>query len=249
MKRFLFALFIMMSAGLQAQIVNIEDRRTAFTDSIGWYEDLSLGFNIVKNTSKIFSVNGSFQLEVLQKNRMLLSITKFNFLDAGETSFINDGFQHIRYNQIIEPWFTYELFGQLQFNEKLAIKIRGLAGTGFRFRFFNRPKRKMYLGITYMYEYDEESQNEITHRHHRMSSYLSFSIKVGDRARIASTSYFQPLWSNFNDYRFSSQNSFVVEIFKNLSFGSTFNFSHDSRASEGAPTDTYSLSNFLRYKL
>lgn len=249
MKRFLIALFLLTSVGLQAQIVNIEDRRTAFTDSIGWYEDLSLGFNIVKNTSQIFSVNGSFQLEVLQKNRMLLSITKFNFLDAGETSFINDGFQHIRYNQIIEPWFTYELFGQLQYNEKLAIKIRGLAGTGFRFRLVNHEKSKMYLGITYMYEYDEESNNQVTHKDHRMSSYLSFSIKIGDRARIASTSYYQPLIKAPVDYRLSSQNSFVVEIFKNLDFGSTFQLGHDTRAAEGAPKTTYSLSNFLRYKL
>jgi hypothetical protein len=113
-----FILFLFFPIILSSQIVNIEDRRTVFNDSIGWYENIDIGVNLIKNTDKVFSISGAFQLEVLQKGRRILSITKVKFLDAGDENFVNNGFQHLRYNRIFNSWFTFELFGQAQYNEQ-----------------------------------------------------------------------------------------------------------------------------------
>ena len=248
MKKILFILFFAPCL-LSGQIVNIEDRRTVFNDSLGWYENLDIGINLIKNTDKIFSVTGAFQMEVLQKGRRLLSITKVHFLDAGEENFVNNGFQHLRFNRIFNHWLTYEVFGQAQYNEQLRIKFRALGGSGFRFGLLSKPKKRIHMGVSYMYEFDEEQDNGITHKDHRMSNYLTVSLKFNKIVSLRSTSYYQPLFTNFEDYRLSSESTLSFIIAKNLRFNSSFQYSFDSRASAGAPKSSYSLINGIRYEL
>lgn len=247
MKPILFAL-LLLPCFLQGQIVNIEDRRTVFTDSLGWHENLDIGINLIKNTDRVFSVSGAFQLEVLQKGRRILSISKFKFLDAGDENFINNGFQHLRFNRIFNNWLTFELFGQAQYNEQLFIKFRALGGSGGRFQLIGRPKQRIHVGLTYMYEFDEEKDSGIQHKDHRLSSYLSLSLKFNDIVSLRSTSYFQPLFKEWDDYRMSSESTLSFKISAHLRFNSSFQYSYDSRASAGAPKRSYSLLNSIRYE-
>jgi hypothetical protein len=99
-----------------------------------------------------------------------------------------------------------------------------------------------------MYEYDEEKENAIIHKDHRMSSYLSVSIKFNKIISLRSTSYFQPLFTDFNDYRMFSESALSFLIGKNLRFSSSFQYSYDSRVSTGAPKSAYSLLNGIRFE-
>ena len=146
--------FMTCAISNQAQIVNIEDRRANFTDSVGMYERLDLGTYFVKNDKEIFSANAAFQIEFLQHKRLFISITKIDFLKADEQNFVNSGLQHLRYNYKWKDWLTWEAFGQLQYNEQLRIRLRGLAGTGPRFSFKVLKKGRINLGTSYMWEYD-----------------------------------------------------------------------------------------------
>lgn len=233
---------------LLAQIINVEDRRAAIGDSIGWYETLEIGSNLVKNNSSLFSIYGEAQIEFAYKKRKLLSLTKASFVKAGDENFVNQGFQHIRYNSQWTKWLVYELFGQGQYNEQAMIRLRALVGTGFRFRILQKKDDRVHLGLSYMYEYDQESNEEIVHHDHRLNSYFSFGIRVAKVVNLTSTTYFQPLFDNFSDHRISSETSGEFQITKKLFFETSYIYAFDARAPEGAPSTIYSLTNGLKYK-
>lgn len=238
---------------IYSQIVNIEDQRTNFTDSIGWYEQADLNFSWTKNTKSIVNMGGSFQVEFQYKKRILLSITKFNYIDIDKSSFVNQGFQHLRYNRLLSNWLTYEAFGQVQYNEKILLKLRALAGTGFKFSILNKPSKKVKLGMAYMFEYNEDNNlinPEIdidTHRDQRASTYLTFYFLLTKSIKIASTTYFQPLFSNFNDYRLSTESKLIFDVTEKLKFTNTFSMLYDTRVPDGAPSTIQGFKSGLRY--
>ena len=231
-----------------AQIVNIEKKRRLTTDTVQWFEQLDLGVNIVENTQSIVSINGSAQIEFAFKNKLLLAITDVRFVRAGDTKFVNEGFQHIRYNSIINKRLTYELFGQIQFNELAFIKIRALAGTGLRTEILRNENQNLYIGLSYMYEYDEEKNSDIIHNDNRGNLYLSFNLAPSSIISISGTTYYQPLFTDFKDYRLASVTTLRFTISEKLSFRTSFKYNFDSRVPEGAPRRIYSLSNGLSYQ-
>lgn len=243
-----FLFFILLSCQLTAQIVNIEDKRSQFTDSIQWVEQLELGANFTKNKQEVFSVTGKAQIEFVYYDKSLISLTNFNFVKAGDQSFINEGFQHLRYNSKLKEWLTFELFGQVQYNERANIAIRALAGTGFRYRLFKKERDIAYLGTSYMYEFEEESEIATKHNNHRLSTYFAISWQPKSNIKIASTSYYQPLFTNVEDYRLSSQTAVIFSFSKRLDFKTTFSIIYDSRAAVGAPKTSYRFLNSLRYR-
>ncbi len=241
------ALLLAATQALRAQIVNIEDKRGSLKDTIAWYERGDLGFNWIKNTQSVLSINAGFQFEYQHHNRRILSITNVQFVKAGQTNFVNQGFQHLRYNISFSSWYAQEFFGQLQYNENLRITLRGLLGSGGRFRLTGQSKQSAYLGIAYMFEYDEETNGPI-HHDHRMSSYLSLRLTPAQNVTLASTSYYQPLIADFKDFRLSSNTTLIFKFSKQVSFTNTLSLLYDSRAPEGVPPLSYNYRSGIRYE-
>lgn len=252
MQKILLLLIMFFSITVSSQIVNIEDRRTTFKDSIGWYERADLNLSWLQNTKEILNIGGAFQLEFQYKKRILLSITKFNYMDIDNSSFVNQGFQHLRYNRLMNKWLTFETFGQVQYNEKILLKLRALAGSGFKFSVLNKETKKIKLGLAYMFEYNEDNSIDPDirfniHRDQRLSSYLTLFFVISETARIASTTYFQPNINDFEDYRLSTQSSLIFDVTKKLKFTNTYSLLFDSRVPDGAPQTIQKFKSGLRY--
>lgn len=247
MRLLLILLFTSLCTGIFAQIVNVEDRRANFVDTAGMYERLDLGFNFIKNDDEIFSFNTDFQIEFLQSKRLFLSITKFTFLKAGDENFVNTGLQHLRYNYHVSDLVTWEVFGQIQYNEQLRIRLRGLAGTGPRFTMDIGEKNGINLGLSYMWEYDEIAKSNEVHHDSRLNSYLSLFFNLSP-VIISSTTYYQPLFNQLSDYRMSNNTTVAIKFHKNWSFKTSFNLNYDSRLPDDVPDLVYSVSNGIRYR-
>ena len=239
-------LILFISINAIGQIVNIEDKRSTFTDSIGWHETGDLSGQWKKNKQEIFNIKAGFQVEFQYKKRILMSISRVNFARVGDDNFINEGFQHLRYTRLINKRLGFEAFGQAQYNEQLSLKLRILFGSGMRFNIC-QEKSKCNLGLSLMYEYDEET-DDITNRDFRLNSYFSAAIPFSDKVKLYSTSYYQPLINNFNDFRLSSQSKLVMTITKKLSATITFSILYDSRAPENSPELSEDLYGGIRYK-
>lgn len=249
MKRIFTFYFLVCPFISTGQIVNVEDLRTTFKDSIGWYERIDLNASLLKNTEQIFAGSGAIQLEFLHLNRRFLSISEYRFLKAGSNEFINEGMQHLRYNIKLSKYYTHEFFTQLQYNQQTAIKIRALIGTGIRIPLLGNEQYKVHYGLAYMFEYNEENEARNVFRDHRMSTYLSLNIKLLGHLKFVSTTYYQPIITNLDSFRLSSQNTFEINLSKIFSFTIKYTANYNKRIREGTPLFTYHLTNGLRLKL
>ncbi|MEM6963881.1 MAG: DUF481 domain-containing protein, partial [Bacteroidota bacterium] len=236
---------------VEAQIVNIESRRSSLVDTSGWFGYLGLGANFVRNNRSITTISGDIRLEYLEGKSKILCLTNYNLIRSNQEKFIDNGFQHLRYNYHVNRELDYEIFTQAQFNNQIRIVLRGLLGTGVRWKLINKEKRNLNWGVSYMYEYDEIKivEDEITiFRDHRMSTYLALSLKPSDaNFSISSTTYYQPVLKNFSDVRLSSQTALKITMTSKLTFTSTFAITNDTRVPEDVPATYYSFQNAVRW--
>ena len=98
-----------------------------------------------------------------------------------------------------------------------------------------------------MYEHEKVADGITpTQKNFRGSSYLSFSLYPTDNITIVSTTYYQPNFEVFSDYRISTQNSLVVQLVSNLGLNISWNFIYDTVPAVGIPKSQYDFSTGTR---
>lgn len=243
--RSLFMAFLTMYAmTLQSQIVNIERQRIS-TDTTGWFGQAAATFSGAKTTKSILAISANTLLEYKSKSNkdLWLFITELSLIKSESVKFSNSGFGHLRYNRKLGNAVRWEVFSQIQYNSLTKIDKRILAGTGPRFKLTQYDNAKFYLGVAYMFEYEELLDPRVFHKDHRLSSYFSFTLTPAENVSFISTLYVQPLIRDFRDYRISNESSLVLDITRKLNLNVSFKYAYDARPPVGVPLNTYSFSN------
>jgi hypothetical protein len=175
-------------------------------------------------------------------------LNEYRLIKGGSTKFVNSAFSHIRFNRkITKELFRWEAFVQIQYNGALDVGFRGLAGTGPRIKVFDTKFIRLYAAALYMYEYEENTAKTIFYRKHRLSSYITFTIDIGQMEFIHTT-YYQPNFRAMRtDYRISSQTNIDFKITHNLKFSTGLSYRYDSLPFPGIPKETYYLANGLKF--
>jgi len=233
------------SAG--AQVVNIEKQRIA-TDTTGWFGSANMSFAGSKTIRSIVSLFAGGLIEYKPKSNkdLWLFISEFSLITGDNEKFSNTGFGHLRYNRKLSETIRWEFFTQVQYNGLTLIDTRALAGTGLRFKLTPYEQAKFYFGIAYMYEYEKILEEPIDYnRDHRLSSYFSFTLLPEETVNFMSTTYVQPLFKDFSDYRITNETTLFLGITKKLVLNVTFKYNYDVVPPEGVPTSTYYFINGL----
>jgi hypothetical protein len=252
-KKFLLSinLLLFFSFYVQSQIINIEDKRIKLGDSITFKGFVDLGFNIFKNDKMLMTAKASGQVEKLAfKRHFFLLLGGYNFAKAEGQNFLNDAFVHLRYNYDLNKNLILESFTQVQYNERTNILFRGLVGSGIRVKLRWAEKNRFYLGLAYMFEQNQYNKDLIPlQNNHRLSSYFSYNMHLGNNSRLIHTTYFQPLINDFGNNRLSSDATLLFSFTKHLVFKATFNTSYDidPRLPDTIPDWIYTWSNGLRW--
>jgi hypothetical protein len=99
-----------------------------------------------------------------------------------------------------------------------------------------------------MYEY-EELDDGVTpiQRDFRGSTYFSFTLYPLETLSFSSTTYYQPQFSQLNDYRISSQSALLISVFKKIAFLVNYTFTFDTFPAVGIPNSQYELTTGLAY--
>ncbi|WP_367389403.1 DUF481 domain-containing protein [Lewinella sp. LCG006] len=249
-RNIILAFALLGSITTNGQIVNIEDKR-ANLDTVGWFWQLDFGGKLTENTRSVLALNGAIRVDQIKDHSQWLFLVNYNLVKADEDRFVNDGFGHLRFGQQINERWTWETFGQLQYNRRLLIDFRALAGTGPRLQIREQENWELALGLLYMFEYNELEEGEITRNDNRLSSYLSARVKVGQHASFASTSYYQPLVSRLGESRLSSVNTISISLNERIAFGSSFSITYDGLLAQllpDIPATSYIWNNTLRLR-
>jgi putative salt-induced outer membrane protein YdiY len=163
---------------------------------------------------------------------------------------VNSGFQHLRYNYTIKDssFFTIEAFFQHQYNTIKLLKKRLLYGIGPRFRLLNTPKSRIYIGALAMYENEKLTDSLETSRNiTRLGSYMSFKWDILKNLSFVSITYYQPAFSNFHNFRLSTETSFQLKITDSFSFKTGLQANYDSKPPENVQNLFYNWENELIY--
>lgn len=250
-KNLFTTILIVITVSLKAQIINVEDKRVKLGDSIAFKGFGDLGVSLYKNDRQLTTARAGMQLEYVNRRHFLLFLSAYNLIHTeGVTNVLNDGFAHLRYNRDLSKRWVYEAFTQAQYNERTQILFRGLVGTGIRLKLKHGKKQRYYIGLAYLLESNQFRDNTLRQLDHRLSSYLSYNIAIGEKSRFVHTTYLQPRLDNWENIRVSSEASLLFHISKHLSFRSTFNTAYDSdpRLPASVPDWIYTLTNGLRFE-
>ena len=229
----------------QAQILNVENFRIK-TDTVGWAGQLGLNFSLTKNTKSLTAISSNVHIQYKSLKSLYLIYGNYSLLLSDKENLIDNSVFHFRYNYQLSKTYIWELFVQGQKNSISKIDFRGLVGTGIRIKLSENEKYKYFLGSTLMFEHEIQT-DRMVYDLWRWSNYFSLSINPKDNFSFVSTTYYQPAFENFGDYRISSQNNFITKITKSFAFNTGFNLNYDNRPIAGVPKLQYHLVSGIVY--
>lgn len=245
-------LFFAFHGVLFSQLVNIESRRMQ-TDSLRFVLKSDLLFSYSDNDGAYLLQIGTglaTQWKTRDYKGILYFIGNYNLARSRAQDYRNSWFFHLRYNQKLSDLLRLEGFVQNQNNELLSINSRNLVGAGIRLKVISKPKVKAYFGNSYMYEIEKSDAFDLQFYNHRNSSYLSLSVSLADgKLDLTNTLYYQPLYSDFGNYRVLQQFKAEVPITQKLKFSSLFNYFLNSLTPEGDSEYSSYLSMGLTFEI
>lgn len=237
----LFFLTMLTSLSGTAQIVNIESSRIQ-TDTVGWAGSGGAAVSLTRNTQQVLTIDLEAHLQYKTEKSLWLLLGDYGFLKGGKEKFLLNSFAHLRYNRKINKWLRWEFFSQVQSNHIMQIQSRYLNGTGPRFKIVSTEPFRLYAASLLMYEHEtERTKPAVVHNNMRSSSYLSFTLLPGKNVEFVSTTFFQPRFSNWNDYRIFNQSSLQIDASRRFSMYLRWNWLFDTRPAGTAPRTSYQL--------
>lgn len=247
--RAILILTLLYAVAANAQIVNIEDKRSGL-DTIGWGGQLDLNGAYARNNNEVITLGAALRLDRRDRRGEWLLLTDYRLVKAGGQNALNAGFGHLRAGRDFAPGWRWESFTQLQYNERLRLKARWLLGTGVRRRLFVTRGSQAYLGVLYMYEYDEFTESRLFYRDHRLSNYFTLRTQLSPALYLAGTAYYQPRLPDFNDTRLSLVTNATLSVTSTLRFTTNLALTRDDRLNEDfpeVPATTLNWTNGLRF--
>lgn len=234
---------------LRAQIVNIENKRI-YEDTSGWSGSLNGSFSITQNGPTLYTAGFRPLVQYKTRKNYYLLISDVVYTASGKTVYANQGMTHFRYARRIKnsPW-KWESYAQVQYNQLLNQRVRFLTGTGLRWKFIDTNNVRFFAGTSTFYEYEELTQDNVINSNVRWSNYLSWYISTKGGFSFTGTTYYQPRWDKFSDYRFSGQYSISQAINKRLDLRFELNIYYDSRPPTNVRSTVFSSSAGFRIKL
>ena len=200
-------------------------------------------FSANKNQKQIYQlgINSDLSLKIRKHNLMLITIYSWvNTNDNGKKDdFLNEGFQHLRYNYLLVDKLKLEAYLQYQYNRIMSLKERDLVGLGLRYKIINDNITMIYVGSSVMFEHNVYTSNFETN-YIKSSNYITWNTYLTKYFRIGNTTYFQ--FNLDNKYRVYSIIEGAVKIYKRISFKINFTLKYDNSDS---PSLTYSTNNMI----
>lgn len=226
-----------------AQIVNIEARRL-HTDSVRMVTDVNLAILLNSTNGKsLATVRGNIVSQWKSRNykHLVLASANYDFAQADKDDYVNNFYVHLRYNYKINTWLRWEAFVQSQTNEPLGINFRQLLGTGPRFKIKIGKDADIYVGSSYMYEY-ERTIDRVVGGVGRWSNYGSLNIHIPKlNGSLISTFYYQPLFSQFADHRLMNDTRLDLNITAKWRVYTRFSYLYDSKPPTGIRKNALNL--------
>lgn len=249
---YLFLIITSATALPARAIVSVEDVHLAKPRE-GWGASLALsGSGASGNTEKYdFSTGARLQWQHEDITDLLILSASYGRV-AGETNTENS-FAHLRHIAPLVNDHAWGIFAQANQNTFTRLKYRGLLGGGVRLSLTqHRDTAAAYLGLGAMYEREEIEDPNLTEERidsvYRANIYLVAKYHLNAAVRFVSSSYYQPSFSEGDDFRALEEAELVVKLGESLDLSLSVNVAHDSRPPAGIERTDIVYSTGIRYE-
>lgn len=245
--------FLLFTFFVNAQTVNIESYRMHH-DTNDFFGNIDATFAFNKNQKSIMQLGLNSNLEYEKNRNTFMLISIYSWVNTKENgvkdSYLNEGFEHLRYMYKFAPRFRLENFFQYQFNMVMNLKQRELLGSVIRYKIIDDSTFRAYIGSGFMLEnnkiHDPVLNKYETFQYFKSSSYLTTSVYIG-KMRLSNTTYFQFNLENYK-YRVYSVLESTINIYKHIYYKLSFVIQYDNDPRYKAPTNlTFSTNNRISF--
>ncbi|MCW3079267.1 DUF481 domain-containing protein [Segetibacter sp.] len=242
-----FLIFIAFSITTFGQlIVNVENSRIQ-SDTTGWNGSVGTSFSYSKNVQQILNINATAHVQYKTEKDLYLLLANYNRLTNFNQQLLNNVFYHLRYNRKLGKVVRWEAFTQWQQNRISNIDLRALFGTGPRFKVHEDKKFRIYSAALAMYEYEVDRDPRVVLHDIRSDNYVSFTFKPNPVFDVTSTTFYQPLFKQFSDFRILNQIVFNIKATRHFSISTNWDYSYDSFPALGTPNVNFTITNGFSY--
>ena len=236
------------TAWLNGQIVNVESLRKQ-TDTTGFAGGAEFNGSFLDNEKVIYTLQFLPHVQYKWERDLLLLVGDYKLTKSEDVAFEDAAFLHLRHNREFTDLFRWESFTQIHHNKVAKLEYRILIGSGPRLKLLGNEFLRIYFGALPMYQYERIQNEERTiEDNFRLSNYLSFTVNISESTQLFSTSYYQPIWNKWKDYRFYNEQKLVVKLVGDLNLTATSVYTWDNRPPEGAPPRTLQIKTGLLYR-
>ena len=249
MKKILLILMLILP-NISFGQVNIESIRNNDKEKPLWGE-VKGGLELQRGNVDITSFDINFLIHFKKKKHHVFLQEKSAQGQQSDKKFKNNSFVHFRWTWMKWNILGTELFTQFQQDEFKSLKIRQLNGGGLRAELIKKEDISLSLGSGVMLDHEVVLDKQ-TSTLWRSTSYLTFLKSFDEKKKnlILLTLYYQPLLSNYKDYRINLEANVRTILITSLSLfiENSINFMYDTQPPEGILTNDLVIKSNLVYE-
>ena len=249
MKKILLILMLILP-NISFGQVNIESIRNNDKEKPLWGE-VKGGLELQRGNVDITSFDINFLIHFKKKKHHVFLQEKSAQGQQSDKKFKNNSFVHFRWTWMKWNILGTELFTQFQQDEFKSLKIRQLNGGGLRAELIKKEDISLSLGSGVMLDHEVVLDKQ-TSTLWRSTSYLTFLKSFDEKKKnlILLTLYYQPLLSNYKDYRINLEANVrtILITSLNLFIENSINFMYDTQPPEGILTNDLVIKSNLVYE-
>lgn len=255
-------LLLLIGQPVWAQILNVEKDRVK-GDSVNYFVgNIGIDFNANNRsindegeTTTFVGITANSDVGYISTHHTYLFLGQFQYNAITNEPINSTGFSHFRINFLRDEKLSYETFTQLQYDQGRGMEIRWLGGGGIRYRFYNKEKSGLYMGIGAMYErevWEFPGTEEIirTTNIWKSTNYISQRIKLSENADFNFIAYYQTGYDFENEifrHRISADINLLVKILAHLSLRITLNGAYENEPVVPVTKFVYSVMNGFQW--
>jgi putative salt-induced outer membrane protein YdiY len=212
------------------------------------------GYEGARGNTVLDKADFEFMTMYHYRRHILRLVGGFNYLNNSGSVITNSVYSQLRYNHVFTEDLQSFTFYQVQKNEILLVRRRELLGAGLRIALVRADSSliKLDAGIGGMYENELlnspvlDNMDMKAENYFRMTDFLSCRYRYKN-VRIIDVLYYQPLFSDFTDFRLYNDLTFQFAIVKHLSFETDVIYRYDSRPPGDLKRWDFGLKNSIAF--
>jgi len=220
-----------------------------FSDTVHYYTNFSGTGNLnrTNTTGSTYLLNNSFNFQVSKKKFSINSMASHVY-GKNPTSKTNDDFLGILNIDILKGVQKFYYWALASYEKSFSLKLdrRFQTGAGVGYTFVNTKQANLELSDGIMFETSDlsipDEKGQTSYQTVRNSLRLKYRFIIKDIFRFDGIDFYQPSFTDGNDYILKLTSNFSIKLYKWLNFTTSFNYNRQNVTSTENLFLSYGLS-------